>query len=138
MSGVYGILRSTLETCHKGEVVLAGRFRPNGASTPTVWYGNWISSIAHTATGVWTVTIKPAFRGMVGHHAAQLSLMSNALVATAIQFGAIDWSAGTIIIRGYTTTSGAAADIASNANTWIDLLFVMKYMKIPDGDLLVT
>lgn len=135
----YGILRDTIQGPHKGEIILAGSFRPNAASAPTVYRGNWISSIAHTATGVWTITMKEKFRGWQGIVACAVSLRMNALALTILQFGAIDLDAGTIIIRGATESGGtlAAADIASNANNWIDVVLHLKYDKSQDGSGLV-
>lgn len=136
----YGFQRQTLESSHKGELRFAGSFRPNGSSTPTIWYGNWISSIAHTATGVWTITMKEKYRGLQGILAAIVSARFNALSLTVIQLGAIDLDAGTIIIRAATESGGtlAAADIASNANNWIDLDISLQYTKTPDGSGITT
>lgn len=140
MVATYGFQRQTLESTHKGEVRLSGSFRPNGSSTPTVWYGNWISSIAHTATGVWTITIKEKYRGLQGALAILVSARFNAFSPTVIQLGAIDLDAGTIVVMAGTESASdiAAADIASNANNWIDLELCLQYTKTPDGSGITT
>ena len=135
----YGIQRNDVKTPHKGEVILAGYFYPNGSSTPATVRGSWIDSVAHTATGVWTITMKEKFRGWIGLLGAQVSLSMNALGLSIIQFGAMDLSAGTIIIRAATESGGtlAAADIAANANNIIFVTLNLKYSKAEDASGLV-
>jgi len=135
----YGIRRETVETPHKGEIVLTGIFWTNGSSAPTALVGSWISSVAHTATGVWTITMAEKFRGWVGLLGCDVSLSMNALGLSIVQFGAIDLDAGTVIIRAATESGGtlAAADIAANANNFISVTLRLKYNKSPDGSGLV-
>lgn len=135
----YGVQREPIEGCHKGEIRLVGSFRPNGSSTPTVWYGNWIYSIVHSATGVWTITMKSKYRGWQGILGMFVSLRFASLSLTLAQFGAVDLDAGTIVIDVATESGGtlAAADIASNAANWIDIELVLKYDKSQDGSGLV-
>ena len=135
----YGVQREIIQGCHKGEIRLSGSFRPNGSSAPTVWYGNWISSIAHTDTGVWTITMKEKFRGWQGAFAMLVSARFATLSLSIVQFGAVDLDAGTIVIDVATEGAGtlAAADIASNAANWIDIELVLKYDKSQDGSGLV-
>lgn len=135
----YGIQRNDVKTPHKGEIVLSGYFFPNGSSAPATVKGSWISSVAHTATGVWTITMKEKFRGWVGILGAQLSLQMNALGLSIIQFGAMDMDNGTIIIRAATESGGtlAAADIAAHANNIIFVTLHLKYSNAEDGSGLV-
>jgi hypothetical protein len=123
--------RQTLETVHKGEVRLAGGFRPNGSSTPTAFYGNWISSVALTSTGLFTVTLKNPYKGLrvVGKN---YSLQLSAAADTVLQWGTYDASAGTIQVRSL--TAGSVANIAANADNIIWLELVVKYsIGVPDG-----
>lgn len=135
----YGVQRDYLMGPHKGEIILTGIFWTNAGSAPTTIVGNWISSVAHTATGVWTITMKEKYRGWIGLLGAQVSLSMNALGLSIIQFGAMDLDAGTIIIRAATESGGtlAAADIAANANNFISVTLHLKYDKSQDGSGLV-
>lgn len=125
-----GFQRQTLEGPHKGELLLRGGFAPNAALAPVALYGNWIESVAHDSTGVWTVTIKEAFRDM-DNFGKQATVQLASGAAAAIQFGAYDKAAGTLVVRNY--TGGSLADIAADANNiiWLDL--AMRYGNVPDG-----
>lgn len=132
--------RQTLEGPHKSEVVLNGKFNPNGSSNPTsaMIYGAWISSVAHTATGKWTITMKEAYRGARGWLSCQVSLgTSSDQPEVSVRHGAIDLAAGTIVVfaSDEDDTSGisAAADVAYNAATFISVSIAIKTEKIPDG-----
>lgn len=135
----YGIQRNDVKTPHKGEIVLAGIFWTNADSNPATVVGSWISSVAHTATGVWTITMKEKFRGWVGLLGCDVSLSMNALGLSIVQFGAMDLDAGTVIIRAATESGGtlAAADIAANANNFISVTLRLKYSNADDGSGLV-
>lgn len=126
--------KQTLEGVHKNEVILTGGFYPNGSSTPATVVGAWISSVAHTATGVWTITIAERYRAYA-LVSAIVSLRMNALGLSIIQFGAIDVSSGSVIVRVATEGAGTlvAADIAANANNFIDVMLVVKTNNTPDG-----
>lgn len=133
----YGFHKSTLETTHKGEVRYPGSFVPNGSSAPEASgiRGNWISSVVHTGTGIWTITMATPYKNVVGllSAIATLSLASSGL--SFVQIGAIDLTAGTIVIRAYTEATGtlALADIDNTAGNRISFEFVFKYANIPDG-----
>lgn len=122
---------------HIGVVRLHGRFRFNGASAPTSVIGNWVSSVAHTATGVWTVTLAQRFRKWRGPLSAHVSLELDAAALTFLQLGALDEAAGTVIVRAFTESAGtlAAADIAAGSNdgNWCHLTLVLKYSTTGDG-----
>lgn len=131
-------MRQTIEGTHKGEVRLVGSFRPNGASIPTVIRANWILSIAYAATGIWTITMKPAFRKCNRVLSCIVKARFGALEDESVQCGELDMDAGTIIVRGQTPSTGAAVTIASDADNWIDIDLVLKYNKAPDGSLFTT
>ena len=134
-----GVQREPQYQSHKGVIELDGIFWPDTASNPSDIIGNWIDSVAHSATGVWTITMKEKYRGHIGLLGCQVSLSMNALGLSIIQFGAIDLAAGTIIIRAATESGGtlAAADIAANANNFIAVKLVLKFEKSQDGSGLV-
>lgn len=137
MASPYAITRQTAETTHKGELKLSGSFIPNSASTPASSgiRGNWISSVAHTSTGVWTITMKAGYRGLRGILGALCSLQLNASALSFVQLGAIDLNAGTIVVRAYTESAGsfALADIASDANNRISVELTCKWLPVADG-----
>lgn len=135
----YGIQRNDVKSPHKGEIVLTGIFWTNAGSAPTSVVGSWISSVAHTATGVWTITMKEKYRGWIGLLGCDVSLSMNALGLSIVQFGAMDLDAGTIIIRAATESGGtlAAADIAANANNFISVTLRLKYSGAEDASGLV-
>ena len=124
-----------IKVSNNGLVEHFGSFRPNAASAPTVVKGI-AASVAHTATGVWTVTLPAWMKGtafsVVGLFVAA---RFSALSGWVVEGGAIDLSAGTIIIRAGTWagTTIAATDIASDAANWIDFRLVLKATKLPDG-----
>jgi len=120
---------------HKGEIILSGHFYPDTAANPSTVRGSWISSVAHTATGVWTITMKEKFRGWIGVLGAHVSLQLNAYADSNIQFGAMDLDNGTIIVRA--GTAGVAADIAANANNIVFVTLHLKYSGAEDGSGLV-
>lgn len=131
------LYRQTVETTHKSIVTLEGSFIPNGSGTPAASgiIGNWIDSVAHTSTGVWTVTIKEGFRGFQGITSKHLTLQFDTASPSLVQYGAIDLDAGTIVIRVYTESTGtlALADIAADPDNRIDILIHAKSSPIPDG-----
>ena len=131
-------IRRNDQQTHIGVVRLHGRFRFNGSSAPTSLIGNWLSSVAHTATGIWTVTLHNRFakwRGVVAAHAT-LEVDANADLSF-VQLGALTASAGTVIVRAFTEGAGtlAAADIAAGSNNgnWCHLTLALKYSSTGDG-----
>lgn len=122
--------RQTVETSGKSEVRLSGGFRTNGASSPTVLYGNWILSVARTAAGTYTLTVKRDFR-FLDLVSKQCSLQLAAAGDSKVQFGPYDKTAGTQVV--ITITGVAAADIAADANNivWVEL--IARYGTVPDG-----
>lgn len=129
--------KGSTQTPHGNEVELMGRFRFNGASAPTSKIGNWIASIAHTATGVWTVTMKDPYKKVYGAYSRQVSLEMDASALNVISMGAYDATLGTFIVRVYTEAAGtlALADVAagSNAGNWCHMRLSLKASNIPDN-----
>lgn len=145
MAGTPQFMRQTVEGPHKGEVLLDGKFRPNDASAPTaaMIFGNWISSIAHTATGKWTITMKDDFKNLIGWHSLHVTLSTATAQPTiSVSGGAIDLAAGTIVIHAAAEdgVSGisAASNIAADADTFISVSLSVKYDTSPDGSNLTS
>ncbi len=128
--------RHTIETPHVGNVFLPGAWRPNLASATAAAniHANWISSVAHTSTGVYTITMKDAFK--------KLNLVS--VIATLrmgtwddsiAQVAAVDMAAGTIVVNTAKEAAGALAltDIADDASNWVDMILVAQYNNCIDG-----
>lgn len=122
-----------MKTSSGGLVMLVGRFRFNGASAPTTIKANWITSIAHTSTGIWTITVSTAYRTWVANACRQVSLELDTGNDTQLHFGPYDVSAGTLVVRA--TTGGAYDSVAagSNAGNWCQLLLFNKEAPIVDG-----
>jgi len=105
-------------------------FATNAASDPTTFYGRAIESVAHTSTGVWTVTLKSEYRrDMIGYGGLCVQLASSADVTP--HFGAYDKSAGTLVIRNL--TGGSLADIAADADNKIFFELIMRYGSVAEG-----
>lgn len=104
---------SNMKTAGTNYLEIKGSFLPDTANTPTGLVGKGIASVAHTATGVFTVTLSDKYSGWVsGHTSLQMASATN----IASQFGAIDVvTAKTIVIRTYTPGTNTAVDIAADA-----------------------
>lgn len=135
MVASYGWDRQTIEGPHKGETRLVGSFQPNDTSAPTaaMLRGALIESVAYAATGVWTVTIAERFRKCPRVLACFVKARFGALEDLGVQCGELDMDAGTIVIRGFAISTGAAATIDDDDDNWIDIELVLKYNTAPDG-----
>lgn len=139
------ILRCTDEQLHLGTVRVEGSFRFDTTTDPsdTAGYvlGRGISNVAHTSTGVWTVTLDDELLNSQGLICAQVTLELDASALTNLELGAFDAAAGTQIVRAYTEAAGttALADIAagSNRGNWCHLTWVLKFSTAQDGSGLV-
>ncbi len=115
----------------KDPVRLTGRFEFNGASAITAAQitAVWIESIAHTATGVWTVTVKPAFRAQ-----AMLAMQATLELAAAgdsqVNLRPYNVALGTFIID-VQTGAATPADLATT--NFCSLGLDAKYSGAPDG-----
>lgn len=129
--------KGSVQTAHPNEVHLVGKFRFNGASNPTNVRGNWISSVARTNTGIWTVTMKSAYQKLYGAYSRHVSLELDASALSMLTMGDYSTTAGTFIVRGYTEAAGtlALADIAAGSNNgnWCHMMLVLKASNVPDN-----
>jgi len=128
--------RQTLETPHKSNILLSGAFAPNGSSATDAANirGNWISSVAHTATGIYTVTMRTDFINLKLVSVLASLRMDTAALSVA-RPGAIDMAAGTIVIYTFTEGGGtlALADIAADSGSWVDIALTVQYSPVTDG-----
>lgn len=124
--------RKTQESSQPGCVLLHGGFAFNGAAAPTGIFGNWILSIVHTGTGIWTITLKPDFRGL--QLIARLVALSLAASADAnIHMGPYDRVAGTLVVR--VLTAGSLADVAAGTDNYcfLELVVASDAGLVADG-----
>lgn len=121
-------ITSKVRSPTKDPVILSGRFEFNGASNIASITAVWIDTIVHTATGVWTVTLKPKFRPQ-----AVLSNQATLELAAAgdsqINVRPFNISAGTFVID--VQTGAAPADLATT--NFCSLALHCKYSVSPDG-----
>jgi hypothetical protein len=130
-------IKEPLQHFHKDTYLVDGRFRFNGSSAPTSVVGAAVQSVAHTATGVWTVTLKPQFRNWRGVLSRQVSLELDASALTVLHMGPAVAAAGTFVVRAQTEAAGtlALANVASgsNAGNWCHFSLLLKYGTSKDG-----
>lgn len=96
-----------------------GSFQPNGASAivQSTVLGQGFT-VARTGVGIYTITVADNYNSVLSK---VLGVSFNALTATQIQWGTVDItgsaaSTRTALINAYTTTTGAAVEIAANAS----------------------
>jgi hypothetical protein len=133
----FDVTTSEIQSVHLAEKRLAGSFLVNGASAPVAAeiYGNWIESIAHTATGVWTITIKSRYRSSFGLLAAFVSLMEASGVGSVVELESVDLSAGTVVVNAFEdgTDSGHVASDLVDGDDRISVELVIQSTSIHDG-----
>lgn len=131
MDGVGGssVLRS-LGGKVRQQVVMRGGFRPNAASTPTVFRGPLAGmfTVAYSATGIYTVTFATAFQGIKFPSAdlPAIDLIPTCADATntnrfqLFPRGNYDNTTRSFAIQAWQDT--AAFQVPSNAANWIDFI----------------
>ncbi len=105
-------------------------FLAASAASPTVFYGagaRMFTSIAHTSTGIWTITIKAKFRLDVLAFSG-LSIKRVSAADDNLQFGPYSKTNGTIVVRVH--TGGSLADIGTD-QIFFDLC--MRYGSVAEG-----
>jgi hypothetical protein len=100
-------------------------YQANAASAPIMIQGKGWKTLTHTATGVITCVLQDGYYKLLGF---KLTPAFSALTATLVQLGGINVTstatgvaARTVIINYFTSTTGAAVDIAANAANLISL-----------------
>lgn len=111
-----------LQILGREKKVIAGSFRPNGASAVdnTLNTGKGFS-VARTGVGAFTITLEDKYTGL---DAASWEVQLNAAADWVIVRGATDVSGARTIAITH-RTGGAAADIASNANNRIGFVLFL-------------
>lgn len=111
-----------------GRTIIAFSFFPNGASQPvsTSFRGTkpGISSITRSAAGTYAIVfddniIDTDFISMIA------TAQSNALADAICEFGPYVAATKTLTLRVSTSTTGAALDMAANANSRVSVMLVM-------------
>ena len=102
----------------RDSVLLGGYFDPNGSSAPTSVYGRGISSVAHTATGRWTVTLADTWKALFPN--AFLSL------ATSADLNLICDEVGTSTFVVVALAAAVETDIAAATNNRIFLQILCR------------
>ena len=110
------------EIIGKNRVIYSGAFKPNGSSAVANSSNKgkgW--TVARTSTGLFTVTINSVL-GQIDSVVASLQL------ATAddkyVNVGTIVVASKTFILHVWDISGGAVADVAANANNWINFTLI--------------
>jgi hypothetical protein len=112
---------STLLGAVRNLRVIAYSFAPQGTSAPIRVTGNLIKSFTRTGVGTFVVAFQRPFRFLVD---AQVTLGLGTFAAQSVQYSGINVKASgtgkqSATIQVFTTSSGAASDIAAGANNII-------------------
>ena len=114
-----------IHSLNRGTAHIEGSFAVDGSGDPTTIKGTGFS-VAHTTTGVYTVTLSDKYQALIAAHA---SLMLNSADDKYVQLGAWSTANSTLVIRVWDDSAGALADIASHANTRIQFDICLQYAK---------
>lgn len=98
--------------------VIAFSFAPQGAGVPKLVTANLIKSVTRTSAGLFVVNFQRPFRFLLG---AVIDIGLNAFAAQSVQYSGINVKASgagkqSATVQVFTTNTGAASDIAANAN----------------------
>jgi hypothetical protein len=115
------LFQSTIKGPIRNSRLIAFSIAPQGAGTPKIISGTGIKSVTRTSAGLYVVNFVHAYRFLID---AQLTAQFSALTATVVEFVGLNVKASgtgkqSASIQCYTSTSGAAVDIAANANNLI-------------------
>lgn len=111
-----------------GYVKLAFAFAPNGASAPVLGEGckSWVSSITHSGTGQFTITLADKYSACVK---ASANLQLNAVADLKPQWGAIDVSGAKTLVLNVLAVA-TPTDIAANANNNIFVELTLRNSSV--------
>lgn len=112
--------RQTAENAGKGGVTCAFQFLANGAANPATIIDPWgvVQSIVYSATGNYTITLKPRFkdlRPIATHQSLAMGTPSDSAVYKK------SYVAATAVLVLQTFTAGVAAVIAAGADNAINV-----------------
>lgn len=107
--------------------IVAGTFAYDAGNAPTLLEGRQFS-VARTGTGVYTVTLNEWGLAL---YSKQVSMQKTAAGDIQVEFGDIDLSAGTVIIRTVLSSTGAAANPpAADANNTISFTLEFRNTSV--------
>jgi hypothetical protein len=115
------LFQSTIKNSTRNARLISFSIAPQGAAAPKIISGTGIKSVTRTSAGLYVVNFAHAYRFLIE---AQLTPQFSALTATTVQFVGLNVKASgtgkqSASIQCLTTTTGAAVDIAANANNLI-------------------
>lgn len=106
-------------------VFLTGSFAPAGTGAVTDVKGRGVS-VARTGAGAFLVTLRQKYNHLLS---AVGSVQLASAADMAVQFGAYDASAGTLVLR---TQAGATpTDISANANNRVHFTLALQKTSLP-------
>ena len=116
-----------------GLTMVAGSFRPNGTSAPTVFgptIGSRGWSVVRTSAGLFTITLPDAYAATIALNATlQMAAADDRFIQIGTVAG-ITAANGTVQIRAMNIDTGAVADVASNADNWIHFAFLFSNSSV--------
>lgn len=130
-----GFQRFPIETTKRGNVVLSGKFWPKGASAVTQWDGD-ITSVTRNAAGDYTVMFKAPYRFALNRVVSKFGTASQNVVGTnghLVNMGPVVAASGTVRVFTYLCSTGAAADLADNADNLVSISLEVKHSTVTDG-----
>jgi len=107
---------SHTQALDKAMTLIAGSFAPAGAGAPTNQNGTGFA-VTRTGAGTFQVKFTDAWPKVIS---ARAHIQLNAADKLAAQVGAIDLVAKTMVVRVVDSSTGAATDVAANANNRVN------------------
>lgn len=112
-----------------------GSFLPKGSSAVTAWTGA-VESVTREATGRYTVLLKKEFWYLLNRIVTQQGTIRQSAVGTNshnVSFGPVTAASGTFEVYTHLVSTGAAADLADNANNIVFFTLRCKHSATDDG-----
>ncbi len=106
----------TLKAVGGDRIVVNGSFATNTTNDPTVLGGDYTSSVARDAAGIWTVTLSDYGASI---EAAHVSVMEDGTADFLVKFGDLTTD-GAIEIRGY---DGATPSDMASATVYFTIVY---------------
>ena len=119
------IILRDIHSLKRGTSHVEGSFAVDSSGDPTTVKGVGFS-VAHTSTGLYTVTFSDKYQALIS---AVVTLMSNAADDKFCQLGAWSTANSTLALRVWDVSGAALTDIAEHANTRIQFDVVLQYSK---------
>ena len=123
--------REAPSVVHSGEVILTGKFSPDGTNDPSKYDASWMKSVSHDSTGNWTITLRDSFTQPFRLLGFEASGRDDAVADCYIRPGVYNLVTKTFKVEAI--SAGSAADIAADADSYISVRIVLKNNKVNDG-----